>query len=85
MASRPHNRRRPSPEILCTAALRLLCVIAQLTHGWMFHHFSYPGIYEPRPSAYQLPAARTSISTTAMFGNSSGGTPCRSCRYAGLL
>src|SRR6266487_2590444 len=31
------------------------------------------------------PAARASVSTTAMFGNSAWGTPCRSFRYAGLL
>jgi membrane-associated phospholipid phosphatase len=46
MASRPHHRRRPGPEALFAATLTVLCVLAQLTDGWMFHHFAYPGIYE---------------------------------------
>src|SRR2546425_5505782 len=31
MASRPHNRRWPGPEVLFAAILTVLCVIAQLT------------------------------------------------------
>jgi len=46
MASRPHNPRWPGPEVLFAATLTVLCVIAQLTDRWMFHHFAYPGIYE---------------------------------------
>ena len=46
MPSRPHNRRWPGPEVLFAATLTVLCVIAQLTDRWMFHHFAYPGIYE---------------------------------------
>src|SRR2546425_5721603 len=50
-------------------------------------------IHAPEPAARSeasvaptySPAARASVSTTAMFGNSPWGTPCRSCRYAGLL
>src|SRR5207245_8685206 len=43
-----------------------------------------PGTEKESSPAYS-PATRTSVSTTAMFGNSAWGTPCRSCRYAGLL
>src|SRR5229473_7540497 len=43
-----------------------------------------PGTEEESSPAYS-PAARASVSTTAMFGNSASGTPCRSLRYAGLL
>src|SRR2546426_5612115 len=46
MASHPHQRRRPGREVFFAATLALLCVLAQLTDAWMFHHFAYPGIYE---------------------------------------
>jgi hypothetical protein len=31
------------------------------------------------------PALAANVSTTAMFCSNSGGSPCRSCKYAGLL
>jgi len=46
MASHPHQRRRPGREVFFAATLTLLCVLAQLTDAWIFHHFAYPGVYE---------------------------------------
>jgi membrane-associated phospholipid phosphatase len=38
-------RRRQGPELAVAATLILVLVIAQLADQWIFHHFSYPGIY----------------------------------------
>jgi membrane-associated phospholipid phosphatase len=40
------NQRRPGPEFLMTATLLLLFGVAQVTDPWIFHHVSYPAIYE---------------------------------------
>ncbi len=40
------NRRRPSPEILFAGSAILLFVVALLTDRWIFHHFSFPGVYD---------------------------------------
>src|SRR5260370_8046646 len=46
MAPHPRNRWRPGPEILFVTTITLLFVIAQPADQWIFHHFTYPGIYE---------------------------------------
>jgi membrane-associated phospholipid phosphatase len=46
MASPTHTQRRRGPETLFATTLSVLFVIAQLTDQWVFHHFTYPGIYE---------------------------------------
>jgi membrane-associated phospholipid phosphatase len=46
VARHPRNRWRPGPEILFAATGTLLFVIAQPADQWIFHHFTYPGIYE---------------------------------------
>src|SRR5947209_3967461 len=68
-ADRPH--RRGLPTILL--ALYVIHAPQPAPHSRASVALVYP------------PAARASVSTTAMFGNSAWGTPCRSFRYAGLL
>jgi len=46
MASPTHNHPRRGPETLFAATLIVLFVIAQMTDQWVFHHFTYAGIYE---------------------------------------
>ncbi len=46
MASDRHPRWRPGREIRFAAGLIVLFLIAQLTDQWVFHHFTYPAIYE---------------------------------------
>ena len=50
------------------------------TRAWRRRLVSWDGFSR----GYSLDLA-ANVSITAMFGNSSWGTLCRSCRYAGLL
>lgn len=44
----PHQHRRFGPEIRFAATLIVLFVVAQLSDAWVFHHFSWSGVYGPR-------------------------------------
>jgi undecaprenyl-diphosphatase len=46
MTSTAHNRLRPGPEILFAATLILLFLVAEVLDQWIFHHFTFSGIYD---------------------------------------
>jgi len=46
MTPETHHSGRPGPEIRFAAALLLLFVLAQVSDQWIFHHFTYPRIYD---------------------------------------
>ena len=39
-------RSRPGPEMLFTGTLVLLFLIAYVSDQWIFHHFTFPGVYD---------------------------------------
>src|SRR5947208_16242584 len=40
-------RRQPSPEILVIGTLGVLFLVAHVSDQWIFHHFTFSGIYDP--------------------------------------
>jgi membrane-associated phospholipid phosphatase len=46
MTLTPHGHRRLGPEILFAVILLLLFLVAQLADQWIFHHFTFPPIYD---------------------------------------
>src|SRR2546427_11858072 len=78
----PGTEKEKGRGTLQTSALPLGYGEVITSHGRS--RFSTLGSAARRPPRYS-PAARTSVSTTAMFGNSAWGRPCRSFRYVELL
>src|SRR5438445_13689536 len=42
----PIPRKQPGPEMLFTGTLVLLLLIAYVSDQWIFHHFTFPGVYD---------------------------------------
>ena len=42
----PIPRKQPGPEMLFTGTLVLLFLIAHVSDQWIFHHFTFPGVYD---------------------------------------
>src|SRR5256885_14575458 len=42
----PIPRKQPGPEMLFAGTLVLLFLIACVSDQWIFHHFTFPGVYD---------------------------------------
>jgi membrane-associated phospholipid phosphatase len=42
----PIPRKQPGPEMLFAGTLVLLFLIAYVSDQWIFHHFTFPGVYD---------------------------------------
>src|SRR2546423_13495539 len=42
----PIPRKQPGPEMVFAGTLVLLFLIAYVSDQWIFHHFTFPGVYD---------------------------------------